>query len=141
MYICIYVILCIFLELQINMIKLTRPPQPKISVYAPNGKVVGDLMTPAPRVVHESTDLEDAARYYFFLFLMLLSRVLCEFVSVYVQFSVTSYFLTNLWFYHYYAYVFYKLWPQTTCLIWNCWCAEMCSLTWCWSFSRLSKKL
>ena len=55
------------------------------------GKVVGDLMTPAPLVVRESTNLEDAARYYFFLFLMLLSRVLCEFVSVYVQFSVTSY--------------------------------------------------
>lgn len=27
-----------------------------------NGKVVGDLMTPAPLVVHESTNLEDAAR-------------------------------------------------------------------------------
>ena len=35
MYICIYVILCIFLELQINMIILARPPQPKISAYAP----------------------------------------------------------------------------------------------------------
>ena len=34
-YICIYVILCIFLELQINMIILPRPPQPKISGYAP----------------------------------------------------------------------------------------------------------
>lgn len=28
-----------------------------------NGKVVGDLMTPAPLVVRESTNLEDAARY------------------------------------------------------------------------------
>lgn len=27
-----------------------------------NGKVVGDLMTPSPLVVHESTSLEDAAR-------------------------------------------------------------------------------
>lgn len=27
-----------------------------------NGKVVGDLMTPAPLVVHESSNLEDAAR-------------------------------------------------------------------------------
>lgn len=27
-----------------------------------NGKLVGDLMTPAPMVVHESTNLEDAAR-------------------------------------------------------------------------------
>ncbi|CAL5326225.1 hypothetical protein CsSME_00005650 [Camellia sinensis var. sinensis] len=27
-----------------------------------NGQVVGDLMTPAPAVVHESTNLEDAAR-------------------------------------------------------------------------------
>ncbi|ESR36214.1 hypothetical protein CICLE_v10029198mg [Citrus x clementina] len=27
-----------------------------------NGKVVGDLMTPAPLVVHENTNLEDAAR-------------------------------------------------------------------------------
>lgn len=30
-----------------------------------NGKVVGDLMTPSPLVVHESTSLEDAARYRF----------------------------------------------------------------------------
>lgn len=30
-----------------------------------NGKVVGDLMTPAPLVVRESTNLEDAARYSF----------------------------------------------------------------------------
>lgn len=28
-----------------------------------NGKLVGDLMTPAPVVVRESTNLEDAARY------------------------------------------------------------------------------
>lgn len=28
-----------------------------------NGKVVGDLMTPAPLVVHENANLEDAARY------------------------------------------------------------------------------
>jgi hypothetical protein len=28
-----------------------------------NGKVVGDLMTPAPVVVRETTNLEDAARY------------------------------------------------------------------------------
>ena len=34
MYVCIYVILCIFLELQINMIILPRPPQPKIFGYA-----------------------------------------------------------------------------------------------------------
>ena len=27
-----------------------------------NGKVVGDLMTSAPLVVHETTNLEDAAR-------------------------------------------------------------------------------
>lgn len=31
-----------------------------------NGKVVGDLMTPSPLVVHESTSLEDAARYCFY---------------------------------------------------------------------------
>lgn len=31
-----------------------------------NGKVVGDLMTPAPLVVRESTNLEDAARYIIF---------------------------------------------------------------------------
>ena len=30
-----------------------------------NGKVVGDLMTPTPLVVHEWTNLEDAARYLF----------------------------------------------------------------------------
>ena len=35
MYICIYVILRIFLELQIKMIILPRLPQPKISDYAP----------------------------------------------------------------------------------------------------------
>lgn len=29
-----------------------------------NGKVVGDLMTPSPLVVHQSTNLEDAARYF-----------------------------------------------------------------------------
>lgn len=28
-----------------------------------NGKLVGDLMTPAPVVVRETTNLEDAARY------------------------------------------------------------------------------
>lgn len=28
-----------------------------------NGKVVGDLMTPAPVVVRETTNLEDAAKY------------------------------------------------------------------------------
>lgn len=28
-----------------------------------NGQVVGDLMTPAPLVVHENSNLEDAARY------------------------------------------------------------------------------
>lgn len=28
-----------------------------------NGKVVGDLMTPAPVVVRETTNLEDAARF------------------------------------------------------------------------------
>ena len=28
-----------------------------------NGKLVGDLMTPAPVVVRESTNLEDAARF------------------------------------------------------------------------------
>ena len=28
-----------------------------------NGKVVGDLITPAPLIVRESTNLEDAARY------------------------------------------------------------------------------
>ena len=33
-YICIYVILCIFLEFQINMIILPWPPQPKIFGYA-----------------------------------------------------------------------------------------------------------
>jgi len=32
-----------------------------------NGKVVGDLMTPSPLVVHESTSLEDAARYWFYI--------------------------------------------------------------------------
>ena len=35
LYICIYVILCIFLELQINIIIFPRPPQQKISDYAP----------------------------------------------------------------------------------------------------------
>uniref|UniRef100_A0A803PEP7 CBS domain-containing protein n=1 Tax=Cannabis sativa TaxID=3483 RepID=A0A803PEP7_CANSA len=30
-----------------------------------NGKVVGDVMTPAPVVVRETTNLEDAARFYF----------------------------------------------------------------------------
>ena len=30
------------------------------------GKVVGDVMTPAPLVVHETTNLEDAARYVSF---------------------------------------------------------------------------
>lgn len=34
-----------------------------------NGKVVGDLMTPAPLVVRESTNLEDAARYSFSFFI------------------------------------------------------------------------
>lgn len=29
-----------------------------------NGKVVGDLMTPAPVVVRESSNLEDAARLF-----------------------------------------------------------------------------
>jgi len=29
-----------------------------------NGQVVGDLMTPTPLVVHESTSLEEAARYW-----------------------------------------------------------------------------
>ena len=33
-----------------------------------NGKLVGDLMTPAPVVVRESTNLEDAARYGQILF-------------------------------------------------------------------------
>jgi hypothetical protein len=36
-----------------------------------NGKVVGDLMTPAPVVVRETTNLEDSVRYSspsFFLF-------------------------------------------------------------------------
>lgn len=28
-----------------------------------HGKVVGDLMTPAPLVVHETANIEDAARY------------------------------------------------------------------------------
>jgi hypothetical protein len=28
-----------------------------------NGKVVGDLMTPAPVVVRETTNLEDSVRY------------------------------------------------------------------------------
>ena len=28
-----------------------------------NGKMVGDLMTPAPVVVRETTNLEDAARF------------------------------------------------------------------------------
>lgn len=28
-----------------------------------NGKVIGDLMTPAPVVVRETTNLEDAARF------------------------------------------------------------------------------
>lgn len=32
-----------------------------------HGKVVGDLMTPAPLVVRETTNLEDAARYGFCL--------------------------------------------------------------------------
>ncbi|KAJ0011526.1 hypothetical protein Pint_33904 [Pistacia integerrima] len=32
-----------------------------------NGKVVGDLMTPAPLVVYENTNLEDAARYWIHL--------------------------------------------------------------------------
>lgn len=34
-----------------------------------NGQVVGDLMTPAPVVVRESTNLEDAARFCLYLFL------------------------------------------------------------------------
>ena len=29
-----------------------------------NGKVIGELMTPAPLVVWETTNLEDAARFY-----------------------------------------------------------------------------
>lgn len=29
-----------------------------------NGKIVGDVMTPAPLVVRETTNLEDAARYF-----------------------------------------------------------------------------
>jgi len=32
-----------------------------------NGKVVGDLMTPNPLVVYETTNLEDAVRYQHFL--------------------------------------------------------------------------
>lgn len=28
-----------------------------------DGKVVGDLMTPAPLVVHDTTNLEEAVRY------------------------------------------------------------------------------
>lgn len=35
------------------------------------GKVVGDVMTPAPVVVHETTNLEDAARYMFLLLFMI----------------------------------------------------------------------
>jgi len=33
-----------------------------------NGKLVGDLMTPAPLVVEEKTNLEDAAKLLSFLF-------------------------------------------------------------------------
>ncbi|KAK7848750.1 cbs domain-containing protein cbsx2, partial [Quercus suber] len=40
---------------------------------APLGKIVGDLMTLAPLVVRESTNLEDAA------------SVLCEFVSLLLE--------------------------------------------------------
>lgn len=29
-----------------------------------NGQVIGDLMTPAPVVVRETTNLEDAARFF-----------------------------------------------------------------------------
>jgi hypothetical protein len=74
-----------------------------------NGKVVGDLMTSAPLFVRESTNLEDAARYYYYyckvLFLLLFTsaiylfyvcflfkRVFHKFVSVYFLFSLTSYF-------------------------------------------------
>lgn len=31
-----------------------------------NGKVIGDVMTSAPLVVRETTNLEDAARFYLF---------------------------------------------------------------------------
>ncbi|KAG8384353.1 hypothetical protein BUALT_Bualt04G0109300 [Buddleja alternifolia] len=37
-----------------------------------NGQVVGDVMTPAPVVVHESTNLEDAARHILSLIIRLL---------------------------------------------------------------------
>lgn len=33
-----------------------------------NGQVIGDLMTPAPVVVRETTNLEDAARFFLFPF-------------------------------------------------------------------------
>lgn len=36
-----------------------------------NGKVVGDLMTSAPLVVRENTNLEDAARYFEILFYLI----------------------------------------------------------------------
>lgn len=35
-----------------------------------NGKIVGDLMTPAPVVVRESTNLEDAARFWPLCFIL-----------------------------------------------------------------------
>jgi hypothetical protein len=54
-----------------------------------NGKVVGDLMTPAPVVVRETTNLEDSVRYSspsffpFFFFQVDLSEYSLHFVYVF----------------------------------------------------------
>ena len=41
-----------------------------------NGKVVGDLMTPAPVVVRETTNLEDSVRYGSPFFLFFFSKLI-----------------------------------------------------------------
>ncbi|THG17862.1 hypothetical protein TEA_027587 [Camellia sinensis var. sinensis] len=59
-----------------------------------NGKVVGDLMTPAPVVVRESTNLEDAARFSLILTLdIIVILVLCLLVS---SLAADTFMLTRL---------------------------------------------
>ena len=76
MYICIYVILCIFLELQINMIILPRPPTKNFWLH-----IFHDLFLTIPKIVYFNLNVV---------------RIRCFICFLYIYDSKNSLFKLNL---------------------------------------------